>query len=246
MKKILGIIFLLNIFTVYGFNLSISPTGFFIPIHKGANRELTLTNNSNENMRVEISIEKPDDYSDADSLAQYSKIYPKVLTMSGNSTKTIRFSIKTPKDLPDGQYKALILFKEIPDNPTMIMQKQGDIAVNMAMYSEVSIPVYGEKGKLEYKGTVKDIKIVKNENTRNISAEIESTGNTTIRPNFKVVYTDGSGKKLGSGEGIMSRTLKVGKNKVFAELKNIPAGTVSVKVDILNDGKMIGTKVIKL
>lgn len=238
--------FLVSIFA-YGFNLSISPTGFILPLDRGQNREITLTNNSTESMRVEIAVEQPGDYKKENSMNEEIKIYPRVLTMPGNSTKTIRFSAKLPGEAKDGQYKALIVFKEIPDNPTMVAQQQGEISVNMAMYSEVAIPVYGEKGKLVFEGKIKEIKVQKFSDKIALTAKVSGEGNTTIRPNYKVEYLDGADKKLGESTGVFPRTVRDGDADLKVELLNPPLGVKAIMIKITDTkGKTLIEKKEKL
>ncbi|MGL6120353.1 MAG: hypothetical protein ACRC0V_07580, partial [Fusobacteriaceae bacterium] len=84
MKKIVLLVSLLTSIVSYSFNLSISPTGFILPLDRPQNKEVTLTNNSTESMRVEIVVEQPGDYKAEHSMNTGVKIYPKVLTMPGN------------------------------------------------------------------------------------------------------------------------------------------------------------------
>ncbi|MGL5125865.1 MAG: fimbria/pilus periplasmic chaperone [Fusobacteriaceae bacterium] len=232
MKKIVLLVSLLTSIVSYSFNLSISPTGFILPLDRPQNKEVTLTNNSTESMRVEIVVEQPSDYKAEHSMNTNVKIYPKVLTMPGNSTKVIRFSAKLPTEYKDGQYKALIVFKEIPDNPTMVAQQQGDISVNMAMYSEVAIPLYGEKGKLIFEGKVRELNAKRVGEGITIVAKVSGEGNTTIRPDYKVDYLDMSGKKLGEASGTFPRTLRDADVELKAELLNPPSNAKALLIKI--------------
>ncbi|MCJ8342454.1 MAG: fimbria/pilus periplasmic chaperone [Cetobacterium sp.] len=242
MKKLIIFIMMINIVSLYAFNIEVIPHGFILPIDKGINKEITLINRSLEDTRVEISIGKPEGYKEKDTLDKYIRIYPKILNMKGDSSKTIRFSVRVPRNLPDGEYKSYIYFKEIPKNPSMIRSENNGIAVNMAMYSRLAIPVYGQKGELIYKGKIKNI-FIKN---KKLNIIIDSFGNKTIKPAYDLTYISGK-NVLGFEKGIFGRTLKDGENALERKLEKVPKGTEKVLVKIYNDNNVLmGEKTLYL
>ncbi|WP_302821219.1 hypothetical protein [Fusobacterium ulcerans] len=199
MKKIISIAFMFLMVTVSSFaffRTSVAPGIFEMNLDRSATEEIILVNNSNEPIRVKIYPGKDENIKDEEYLGEWLRIYPRTMTLEGNSERRIKFSIRAPKDKPDGEYRGLIYIEELPE----VVEGQS----TLTLAGRHGLTVYGTKGKVEYDIAVSNIKVVNNELTMNI----KNNGKYSLRPEIKVNYLSAKGKKLGEIEEKTGRILK--------------------------------------
>lgn len=133
------LIFLLLISVqVWGFNFSVSPTGFEVNLEKRVTNEVTVTNPNNYSMRIKVETEKPENCKEEEYLGEWVTIYPKIVTLAPFEEKVIRFSIRKPTVLKKGRYRTYLVFKEIPSKVQGEREK-----ANIQILGEIAINVYG-------------------------------------------------------------------------------------------------------
>ena len=113
MKKIISIVFMFLMVTVSSFaffRTSVAPGIFEMNLDRSATEEIILVNNSNEPIRVKIYPGKDENIKDEEYLGEWLRIYPRTMTLEGNSERRIKFSIRAPKDKPDGLASVFLSF----------------------------------------------------------------------------------------------------------------------------------------
>jgi P pilus assembly chaperone PapD len=157
MKKLFYGITYLSLFTkILAFNIGIAPTGFYTSLDKNETHEIMVTNNTLQPVRVEISAEAAtgwEKYNRKDMM----KIYPKSITLKPNGSRSVRFAVRGAKDLPEGEYKAKLIFKEVGSKPQEISQKLKtedgqDVDVKFELLTELHLAAYGLKGNRKVQG----------------------------------------------------------------------------------------------
>ena len=228
MKKIISIVFMFLMVTVSSFaffRTSVAPGIFEMNLDRSATEEIILVNNSNEPIRVKIYPGKDENIKDEEYLGEWLRIYPRTMTLEGNSERRIKFSIRAPKDKPDGEYRGLIYIEELPE----VVEGQS----TLTLAGRHGLTVYGTKGKVEYDIAVSNIKVVNNELTMNI----KNNGKSSLRPEIKVNYLSAKGKKLGEMEEKTGRILKGRTAVVKVELKDLKGEAVSQEIGLTLTGE---------
>lgn len=115
LKKLISIFFLISNFI---FALEIQPTMFEQRIDgSGGYREFIVSNNTNSTLRYKLTI-FPGSKKDRD-MSKWTEVSPKILTIKPGKTGTFKIFVKTPKEIPDGEYDYTLSLKtmDLPKLP---------------------------------------------------------------------------------------------------------------------------------
>lgn len=235
MKKLMSIVFMFLIVTVSSFaffRTSVAPGIFEMNLDRSATEEIILVNNSNEPIRVKVYPGKDENIKDEEYLGDWLRIYPRTMTLEGNSERRIKFSVRAPKEKPDGEYRGLIYIEELPE----VVEGQS----TLTLAGRHGLTVYGTKGKVEYDIAVSNVKIVNNVLTMNI----KNNGKYSLRPEIKINYLSAKGKKIGEMEEKTGRILKGNTSSIKIELKDLKGENAEINVD--GKGKLLYSETVKL
>lgn len=145
MKKFLiTTLFFLMIITSYSFNLGIAPTSFTLDLNRSQTREVTILNNTETPMRVEVFVEKPEEVEEENYLGEHIRIYPKIVNVRPFGRQVVKFAVRVPKELEKGEYRSYLVFKELPGKPSETEESK-ETKLNITMLTEIAITIYGEK-----------------------------------------------------------------------------------------------------
>ena len=89
---------------------------------------------------------------------------PRRVTLAPNQPQAIRIGVRPPTDLPDGEYRAHILFRAIPDavapQPAVAGPAQG-VSIALTPIYGVTIPIIIRKGTLKVTAAISGVQKVK-------------------------------------------------------------------------------------
>ena len=89
---------------------------------------------------------------------------PRRVTLAPNQPQAIRIGVRPPADLPDGEYRAHILFRAIPDavapQPATAGPPQG-VSIALTPIYGVTIPIIIRKGSLKVTAAISGVQKVK-------------------------------------------------------------------------------------
>jgi hypothetical protein len=89
---------------------------------------------------------------------------PRRVTLAPNQPQAIRIGVRPPADLPDGEYRAHILFRAIPDAaapaPSSSAPKQG-VSIALVPIYGVTIPIIVRKGSLKVTAAISGIQKIR-------------------------------------------------------------------------------------
>ena len=95
---------------------------------------------------------------------------PRRVTLAPNQPQAIRIGVRAPADLPDGEYRAHILFRAIPDAtaavPATFGPSQG-VSIALTPIYGVTIPIIVRKGSLKVTAAISGVQKVKIDPTNN-------------------------------------------------------------------------------
>lgn len=233
----IGIYLLINIIS-FSFNFSVAPTTFEVNLNKISTDEIILINNTAEPMRLESSLEIPDDYKKY-NLNDSIKLHPKIISIKPGGRQIARFRIKPTTNLEPGEYKSYIVFKELPSKLKVNAITDKKINAEIGIITEIGISIYGFYGDIEREGIIKDIKFNYDEKTSRlvVIANTESKGNSSTKLSFDIDILSENNKVLNKDSQHLGRTARTGPKKVENSfiIENLKGK--KIKIIILDEDK---------
>ncbi len=143
----------------------VAPGRVDFDLSRPKTQSFIITNNGDERIRLKIEpiyfeIDskslgagthlKPDT-AQLENLTPYVRVSPKSLSLAPNQRRDIRISIRTPQDLPEGDYRSHLLVSMMetarvvgteadPDDPN-------SVGMELSLKMETAVAIYGHKGK---------------------------------------------------------------------------------------------------
>lgn len=179
-------------------DLLVAPTRIVLNGSRGT--EIVLNNIGDDVATYRISVElrrmTPDGMlhdvtapSSAEQLAQSMIVYaPRRVTLAPREPQTIRISARAPKGLPDGEYRAHLLFRAVPPpTPVEAPKDVKGISFKLIPIYGVTIPVIARFGNLEAKAGIADVKLTKAEGKPAVSLQLTRNGDRSTYGEVRVV-----------------------------------------------------------
>ena len=253
MKKLFYGITYLSLFTkIMAFNIGIAPTGFYTSLDKNQTHEIMVTNNTPEPVRVEITAESAKGW-EKYVMMDMMKIYPKSITVKPNGSRSVRFAVRGAKDLPDGEYKTKLVFKEVGSKPQEIKQKVKndageDVDVSFEMLTELHLAAYGLKGERKVQGQLTSSQIKSDSNgNKNLIANFNLKGNSGLAIVGDFEYLDNNKRSLKKEEIKLGITSREQNTKIETTLGSIPNGAKFVRINFKDkSGLKLGSRELPL
>lgn len=241
MKRFLSylLIFMTVSLSAFGFfRASVAPGVFDISLDRPATEEIIVVNNSNEPIRLKIYTGKDGNLPDEEFLGDWIRVFPRTMTLEARAERRVKFSVRTPKEINNGEYKGLIFIEELPE---VIDGKS-----TLTLAGRHGLTVYGTKGKIDYKNvTVSNIKFENKDNNKvDIVMTLANKSDYSIKPELVVRYLDQRGKLLEEDKIRSGRVLKNKIGTIRGEVKNMKAH--SMDVVLMSKGQQLYKENIKL
>lgn len=224
MKKIVFILcfLMMNIMSFAFFRTSVAPGVFDISLDRPTTEEIILINNSDSPIKVKIYTGKDGDMTDSEYLGDWVRIYPRNMTLQGREERRIKFSVKSPKDTRDGEYRGLIFIEELPE------VVEGKNTLTLA--GRHGLTVYGTKGKLTYDVAVSKISMDKKEGKNMLDVTLVNKGEYSVKPEISVKYLNAKGKVLAEDKITGGRVRKNTSKDITVELKNLQGNSMEIVI----------------
>lgn len=181
-------------------DLLIAPTRVVLDGQRGA--EVILSNTGEKATTYRISLElrrmTPDgrleevetEAADAREAATLGMIRyaPRRVTLAPNQPQAIRIGIRPPAGLADGEYRAHMLFRGIPDaTPVTEAPSAGSgVSVSLTPIYGVSIPIIVRQGRLEAAASLSDVMLVDVPEGKALSVTLARSGGRSIYGELRV------------------------------------------------------------
>ena len=147
MKKIIFIInFIIISMVSYSLNFSVAPTKFQVDLSKVATQEAYVINNTTQPMRIETYLENDENFGENFTMIDDIVVFPKKIAIKAGGTQVVRFRVKPRANMPEGELKTYITFKEVPQEikNTNSTEKKGEMmGAGVGLLIEISVPIYG-------------------------------------------------------------------------------------------------------
>lgn len=222
---------------LYALNFSVAPTSFKVELKKPVTQEVYIINNTPSPLRIEIYLEAADSFENF-NLNENITIFPKMISIKPGAKQTIRFRVKPNSEMADGEYRSLLIFKEVPKEiKTVVTSEQNNkgLSTELTFITEVAIGISGTKGKSVVDGTVQDIKVTYSGKLLSLQCNTISKGNTAMRINYAL--ENESGNII--SEGRLGTSARTGEKKLSANIEISELKGKKVKLILKNQNNKI-------
>ena len=178
-------------------DLLVAPTRIVLNGSRGA--EVVLSNIGDETATYRVSVElrrmRPDGAleevtaaNDKEQKAHDMIVYaPRRVTIAPNQPQTIRISARAPQGLPDGEYRAHMLFRAVPPpRPVRPAAEVKGIAFELIPVYGVTIPVVIRMGNLQAKVGIANIQLTRQDDKPAISLDLTRNGDRSVFGDVRV------------------------------------------------------------
>lgn len=160
-------------------SMQVAPHRFVFSIEQPNTQEAVVTNISDHPVRVKIYFEMAPNQSKDEYLGDWAVVSPQIISLKPNEKKTVRFSIRPPKGLKDGEYRAFLFFEELYDKPADNTQVD-NVQLNFQLLTKLGVNVYGQTGKIIHKGELQDVKLAWGKDQLTVKGMFVNQGNAHI------------------------------------------------------------------
>ena len=165
---------------LYALNFSVAPTSFKVELKKTVTQEVYIINNTSAPLRIETYLEAAESFENF-NLNDNITVFPKMISIKPGAKQTIRFRVKPNTEMADGEYKSLLIFKEVPKEiKTTIVSDENNkgLSTELTFITEVAIGVSGIKGTPIIDGTIQNTKVAYSGKLISLQCDTISKGNT--------------------------------------------------------------------
>jgi hypothetical protein len=172
-------------------DLLVAPTRIVLNGSRGT--EIVLSNIGDDVATYRVSVElrrmKPDGSledvavaSDRETTARDMILYaPRRVTIAPNQPQTIRIAARAPAGLPDGEYRAHLLFRAVPaPRPVAPPTEVKGVSFELIPIYGVTIPVVVRMGNLSAKVGIANVAMTKLEGKPAVSLDLTRAGDRSV------------------------------------------------------------------
>lgn len=128
---------------------------------------------------------------------------PRRVTLAPDQPQAIRIGIRPPADLPDGEYRAHMLFQGVPDvAPVTDAPIPGaGFSIALTPIYGVSIPIIVRKGQLKAAATIGAVRVVDSDGRKALAVDLARSGDRSIYGRLQV-RAPGRGEPVFTANGV--------------------------------------------
>lgn len=245
-------------------DLLVAPTRVVLEGQRGAEVILNNTGDAPETYRISLELKRmaPDGQLEtiAEDMANPAErqaldmisYAPRRVTLAPNQPQAIRIGVRPPAGLPDGEYRAHLLFRGLPDTKsvTEIPPAQANgVAIRLTPIYGLSIPIIVRHGRLEGAARIGDVALANTADGKALTIHLTRTGERSTYGQLRVRRA-GSDEPVALANGIA----------IYPELTDrdftlelepgqpVPAGSVTVDYLESRDGELslVASKAVTL
>jgi fimbrial chaperone protein len=88
------------------------------------------------------------------------RMSPKQVTLAAGQRQLVKLSLRRPRNLPDGEYRSHLLFKELPS-----ASKNNKAGIQLGMIMNFTMPVMVRQGDIQQKNAIDNIALTRSKKT---------------------------------------------------------------------------------
>jgi len=113
---------------------------------------------------------------------------PRRVTLPPNQPQAIRLGVRVPAGLPDGEYRAHLLFRAIPKaKPVTEQDPNGGFTIALTPIYGVTIPVIIRQGNLQATAGIANVRVEQDDNGQAFTFDLSRTGNRSVYGEIRVM-----------------------------------------------------------
>lgn len=120
---------------------------------------------------------------------------PRQVHLEPQESQAVRLQVRKPADLPDGEYKIFMVFREEPDTPEPPPVNPADppknISIQLTTLFGVAIPVLIRQGETAARAGLSGLALAPDGNQ--LTARLERTGNQSVHGDLRATFLPRSG-----------------------------------------------------
>jgi hypothetical protein len=222
-------------------DLLVAPTRIVLNGSRGT--EIVLSNIGEEvatyrisvelrRMKEDGSLEEVPEANHREKTAQGMIFYaPRRVTIAPNEPQTIRIAARAPQGLPDGEYRAHLLFRAVPPpRPVSTPREVKGIAFELIPVYGVTIPVVIRLGNLQAKVGIANVQLTNQEGKPAVGLDLTRAGDRSVFGDVRV-FKAGIKNPIAIQRGVAVYT-EVGKRHVVIPVNPDAAGAASGPVTV--------------
>ncbi len=175
-------------------DLLVAPTRIVLDGRRGA--EVILNNIGSEEATYRISLELrrmgdngrledilPEDANDKEKAAlEIIRFAPRRVTLPPNQPQSIRVGLQATEALPDGEYRAHMLFRAIPKTPEATTEAEpgNGLKINLIPVYGVTIPIIIRKGELKATAAIANASIARDNEGQTLQFDLSRKGEKSV------------------------------------------------------------------
>jgi P pilus assembly chaperone PapD len=118
---------------------------------------------------------------------------PRRVVLAPNQPQSIRIGLRPPVGLPDGEYRAHMLFRAIPESkPVAAAADPKGVSISLTPIYGVTIPIIVRRGTLKATAALADVKIIKDDGKPALSLAISRSGTRSTYGRIRVLQAGSS------------------------------------------------------
>ncbi len=174
-----------------------------------------------------------------DSFAdEYIRFAPRQIMLPPGEPQTVRFMLRAPGDLPDGEFRSHVLLQQVPrpgseEEAEAIGSADDELHINITPVFGLSIPIIFHRGEVDFEPRIEASPVEFHEDgTPYLPLRLSSEGNRHMRGNI-AVYEDG--ERIGRLRSV-AVYVSTPYRDVRIALDREPAGEIVVEFEDARDG----------
>ena len=179
-------------------DLLVAPTRVVLDGQRGTEVILNNIGDTPATYRISLELKRmqpdgtlidvtPDAASSTEAEAQKMIMYaPRRIELPPNQPQAIRISIRPSADLPDGEYRAHMLFRAIPPAPTPGEVVNEGLSFELIPIYGITIPIIIRHGELTAGATLTDARVIATEDGPALHIDMQRSGNRSIYGELRV------------------------------------------------------------
>jgi P pilus assembly chaperone PapD len=126
---------------------------------------------------------------------------PRRVTLPPNQPQVIRVGARIGTDLPDGEYRAHMLFRAVPDAQPVVDGPRQGVSIALTPIYGVTIPVIVRKGALKASAAISNVRLARNEGQTALEFSLARSGDRSVYGRVRVTKA-GVAKPVYEARGI--------------------------------------------
>ncbi len=250
LRLALQTVFTLTIFVTMEINaqVRVAPLALYLNEQERTGR-IIVENTANESRLIELSVRfgypvsneqgtismlyKDTVDVDDPSAAAWIRFYPQRLVLPPGAQQTIRFAVRPPAHVPDGEYWArpIIASRAVNSESENLPKVKDGITASIGIVYQTVISVNYRQGKVQTGVEIRDLQVRKGIGTLVVLADLARVGNAAYLGNMRVRLLNRRGTVVRetANEIAVYRTMR---RRVEVAIGNLPAGSYTIELEL--------------